>query len=137
MKLYLAASSPRQEEMRILRKGLAAHRISVTSRWLDMDFDLIPLEEYGNNAILDLEDIDDAHYLVLYNPKADHRTGTGGRHVEAGYALGTGKPIIYIGEKEENVFHYHPLVRARIKQVKIAGLAEQIAITLHNLREGK
>ena len=137
MKLYLAAPSHLQEDMKLLRKGLNAHRITVTSRWIDLDFSLVPEEEYGAHAQWDFDDIDDAHFVILYNPKAVHKTGTGGRHVETGYALAKGIPIVYIGEVDENVFHHHPGVRAMIRTTKIKGLAEQIVITLLNFREGK
>lgn len=58
----------------------------------------------GAEARKDLVDIERADIFVLYNPLRYQRMGTGGRHVEMGYALARDKRIIVIGEIEENVF---------------------------------
>jgi nucleoside 2-deoxyribosyltransferase len=60
-------------------------------------------------AINDLSDIDDADLVVVFSPKNALKVGTGGRHVEFGYAYGIGKPIVLVG-KHGNAFHYLPRI---------------------------
>ena len=58
-------------------------------------------------CVRDLQDIDDCDTLVIFGDAA--RRGQGGRNVELGYAIGTGKLIIVVGFRE-NPFWYHPAV---------------------------
>lgn len=61
-------------------------------------------------ALLDLADIDHADLLIAFTAASVMSSGTsGGRHVETGYALGHGIPVVVVGEPE-NVFHHHPEV---------------------------
>jgi hypothetical protein len=48
--------------------------------------------------------------FILYNPSKYHNSGTGGRHVELGYAICRVMRIFYIGEKE-NIFHFLPMMQ--------------------------
>lgn len=114
MKAYVAGWYRAKEEIRPLREALVARGVAVTSRWLDSaDHEGVP---GVTNTILmvrymreDLEDVDAADAVVLYHPRAHHGKGTGGRHVETGYALARGKPVFLVGDAE-SVFHFHPLV---------------------------
>jgi len=114
VKVYLAARYQEHPAMRVLRDELVAAGIVVTSRWIegghDIQADADHDEQRQRFCMEDLEDVDACDVLVVQSPKAHHRTGRGGRHVEVGYALAKGKPVILVGERE-NVFHWHPLVR--------------------------
>jgi len=117
MKVYLAADSSQQETMRELRELLRKRNIECTSRWLDVDLlankgQLYSEAELAHWAQTDLEDVESAHVLVAFNPESHQKQGTGGRHVELGYAIAMKIPIIYVGEKRENIFHHHPYVVA-------------------------
>jgi len=103
MKVYLAACFEQQEEIKAKADELAALGIHVTSRWRFEDSSLPETpERFDQCARVDLEDIRDADYLVVLTDQTSQR---GGKHVETGYALGLGKPVMIVGRKE-NVFHY-------------------------------
>ena len=105
MKVYLAGRYQEQAAMRACRDEWA-DKISVTARWIDGKHDGVAPQIC---CLDDLADIDAADALVLWNPKAQHGNGRGGRHVELGYALAREKRIIIIGDRE-NVFHWHPAI---------------------------
>jgi len=117
MRVYLAADSSQQKVMQELRELLRTRKIGCTSRWLDVDlmankgqpYTEVELAEWAQK---DLEDVESAHVLIAFNPESHHKQGTGGRHVELGYAIAKKIPIIYVGEKRENIFHYHPSIAA-------------------------
>ncbi len=115
LKVYLAARFQEAPAMRSFAALLKASGIDTTSRWFDgtheLRSDLDEAKQRQRFAAEDLEDIDAADALVLFNPAEHHRSGTGGRHVEVGYAIGTQKPIFIVGARE-NVFHWHPSVTA-------------------------
>lgn len=118
MRVYLAAPFAMQPQMRLVREALNKHGITVTSRWLDVSADghnVLTIEERRDWAMKDLADVDAADYLVAYNPTSWHNRGQGGRHVELGYAIARGKCIIYVGEERENLFHWHPAIKAHIE----------------------
>lgn len=90
-----------------LRRRFQTNGFKVTSGWLDVDFTLERTnEQLGDEARKDLNDIESADVVILYNPISHQRKGTGGRHVEMGYAIAREKPIIVVGEVRENVFQY-------------------------------
>lgn len=116
LKVYLAAPFEQRESMLCLKDLLVSYGIVVTSTWLT------PADGNENNmatmgskfhecrmrAVKDMEDIRQADYFILYKPKELHRVPTtGGHHVELGFCLGIGKPIIILGARE-NVFNYLP-----------------------------
>lgn len=130
MKIYLAARYSRRDELREYKKQLEEVGIVVTSRWLD---EKEPLDSqmgqhsdefYVETATIDLEDIDKADAVIFFSE--DPLTGwvRGGRHVEYGYAIGTGKSIAIIGPKE-NVFHY--LENPRANLIHLPSLEEFIS----------
>lgn len=69
----------------------------VTSRWVKT-----PDDVSGQD---DLTDIDICDLLLAYNPPEFENAGTGGRHVEFGYAIAQQKLIALIGNRS-NIFHY-------------------------------
>lgn len=111
MRVYIAADSHLQEQARVLRDELNFCAVEVTSRWIDAKleaFNPVTEEVLQRAACDNFSDIDRAVFLVAYNPLSRQKSGTGGRHVEMGYALAKTKMVLYVGEKLENVFHRHP-----------------------------
>lgn len=104
MKAYLASSYSRRHEMQGRRTQLHDEGIVVTSRWLDDEDPWDPADHARGYrlAAKDLEDIREADVVVCFT--GEPVTTTGGRHVEFGYALGIGKPIVVVGPAE-NVFY--------------------------------
>jgi nucleoside 2-deoxyribosyltransferase len=79
---------------------LEAQGIDVTSTWLRA------ADQLDNaSARLDLADLARADVFVAWNPDDWVDSGTGGRHVEFGYALALKKPIVLVGERS-NIFHF-------------------------------
>lgn len=114
MKFYLAASAVAQQEMRLYRKELEKRGHKVTSRWLDTDLmtkeQIAIASEFvvGNHGETDLADIRIADALLMFT---HWQSTTGGQHVEFGYALGLGKPIVLIGDyfnvfQPQCILHY-------------------------------
>jgi nucleoside 2-deoxyribosyltransferase len=58
---------------------------------------------------MDLDDIDRADALVLMTMPVGTMFSSGGRMVELGYAIGTGKRIFILGPRE-NIFCHLPRV---------------------------
>jgi len=104
MKIYLAACFEQQAEVRTKANQLANLGIECVSRWRF---------EEGNNTMgnaecarMDLEDIRAADMFVVLT---DQTSPSGGKHVETGYAIALGKPVMIVGRKE-NVFHNLPQI---------------------------
>ena len=111
MKVYLASRFSRLSELNTHADELEAMGITVTSRWLRGGHEWvgsadeeIPLARLHRFAAEDLEDIDAADILVCFTESPRTGPSRGGRHVEFGYALAKGKPIICV-EHRENVFY--------------------------------
>jgi nucleoside 2-deoxyribosyltransferase len=120
MKVYLAAPYACRDGLRGLAAELVKIGMSVTSSWLT-EKQAIDAGTVGAAADLadaqvrhhvqtDFRDIERADVLVAFTGAAAVRfnasnvSHSGGRHVETGYALALGKPVIVIGPPE-NVFH--------------------------------
>jgi len=97
--VYIAAPYPARREAIRLMEALNASGFEVTSSWLVADDELT--DEFARK---DLNDIDRADALVALNPESWANLGTGGRHVEFGYALAKGKPLVIVGART-NIFH--------------------------------
>jgi nucleoside 2-deoxyribosyltransferase len=113
IKVYLAADYRLKDELYILALILQTAGLEVTSRWIHAKNEPITglsQERRRECAAMDLEDISGADVFVVVNPAEFADNGTGGRHVELGYALGIGKPVVVFGERT-NVFHSIPQVR--------------------------
>lgn len=114
MTFYLAAQYARRDELREYARELRALGHEVSSRWLrergDLSGDLTESAAlYQERAERDLTDIDLAQTLVYFTEDPAVGIKRGGRHVEAGYALGRGKNLYIVGPRE-NIFCYsqHP-----------------------------
>jgi 3-deoxy-D-manno-octulosonic-acid transferase len=67
-------------------------------------------EELILDAFRDAAAVLPADTLLLLNAPEWMQAGTGGRHVEFGYALALGKRIVVVGDAPGNVFHRLPQV---------------------------
>lgn len=109
--IYLAAMFAEGADLAVKEAPMLAQQgYRVTSRWLSRA--LAGSNLYLSNreaAEEDIEDIDRSHILLL---KTEERGvyGTGGRHVEFGYAYARGKTLCTYGPGE-NVFQDLPEVR--------------------------
>lgn len=114
-KVYLAGRFSRLPELVAIADELeATGLITVTSRWLRGGHEWvgtpdeeIPLEQSARFAAEDIEDIDAADLIVCFTESPGSGPARGGRHVEAGYALAKGIPILVIKHRE-NVFYCLP-----------------------------
>lgn len=117
---YFAAQFIRHPEMRQRRDELvtAVPGAVVTSRWIDLhgggdveDMSPDKIQDHPERAVSfaldDLADVDAADTVVSFTREGGG--GRGGRHVEYGYALATGKRMVIIGPRE-NIFHCYPKV---------------------------
>lgn len=100
MKVYIAAPYEARWCAQLMAPQLAALGCTVIASWLRQQN-----PESAAEAAIDLADIDEAEAIVVLNPPGFERSGTGGRHVELGYAIGRGKRVILMGAKT-NVFHH-------------------------------
>lgn len=106
VKIYIAAKYARREEMEEIALMLMnAHGYDITARWVFGGEEGFSQEEI---AVFDLEDVDEADTVISFTEHPNMYT-TGGRHVEFGYAIATGKRLVVIGPRE-NVFHHFPTV---------------------------
>lgn len=128
-KIYLAARYSRRLELCGYRAELAALGYEVTSRWLNgshqIDDKGVPIGDDGERrfemgdpslahwrehfATEDVADVLAADTLVAFTEEPRSGNSRGGRHVELGIALGSGKHVIIVGPRE-NVFCWLPLV---------------------------
>jgi hypothetical protein len=100
MRVYIAAPYPWRDNAIAQMRQVEAAGFEVTSTWLravDTENDV--------HARLDLADVARADVLVAINPPAFHNAGTGGRHVELGYAIALAKTIVLVGAPS-NIFHH-------------------------------
>lgn len=87
--------------------------MEVVSRWLDepvaatTTLDQVSWQFKRECALDDLADIVSADVMVFFSENPECAQVRGGRHVEFGYALACGKPIVVCGPRE-NIFHYLP-----------------------------
>ena len=121
MRIYLAARYSRREELCRYAEELREVGHIVDARWLlgehqvhdgalevEAAEDDVPDEDVLF-AREDIEDIDRADVVICFTEKPRSNSSRGGRHVEFGYALAMGKPIVVIGPRE-NVFYTLPQV---------------------------
>lgn len=105
MKIYIAAPYPLRDLAIDIMSELKCMGHSVTSRWLK-----VPDEMNDEFARQDLADVTEADLLLAFNPRGWEERGTGGRHVEFGYALALDKQVVVFGVKS-NIFHHLSNVR--------------------------
>ena len=110
MKIYLASRFSRGRELQGYRDELRQIGLMVTSRWLDghgvgAEANAVYTDEtLATFAVEDLEDIEQADVLIAFTEYRGVGYMSGGRHVEAGYALALRIPIIVVGPAE-NIFY--------------------------------
>lgn len=121
MKVYIAGPFLARSFLQGAARAIISHGYVVTSRWLTQAPVALPAtgecgaapelseEDVALHVMMDLQDVRDADVLVVYaasalRPFPPERLVSGGRHVETGYALALGKPVIVVGAPE-NVFH--------------------------------
>ena len=130
MNIYLASQYSRREELCGYRAQLWKLGHEVPARWLNgvdqINTEGQPLKESGEQlvedgaadvaaelrqkfALDDFEDVQSCDLLVAFTEIPRTSTSRGGRHVELGLALGTGKPVVIIGPRE-NIFCWLPVV---------------------------
>lgn len=100
MKVYIAAPYEWRAYAQLLQPQIEKLGCVVLAAWLHTQN-----PESSAEARIDLDDIDAADAIIVLNPPGMERSGTGGRHVELGYALGRGKHVFLVGEAT-NVFHH-------------------------------
>lgn len=119
MRIYIAAPSEMQDEVKELRSYIEQNDFfKVKSSWIDLDFPSEVAKGFAvmqGHAELDLVEIEKCNLLIAVNPEEYRHKGTGGRHVELGWALAKKKPSIILGVRS-NVFHYHGLIRVCASQ---------------------
>lgn len=119
MKIYLCGRYSRRDQLRSVREELLRLGHTVTSRWLDTNWEATerqdrvyssaaPPEYREQYAALDLEDVAAADCLIAFTEEP-RSGGRGGRHVEFGAALALGKRLVVVGHRE-NLFHHHSRV---------------------------
>ena len=120
MNVYLAARYPRREELLKYADELEDAGHYVVSSWLNGDDEVVEnagryLSGASDVAAKDLEDLLQADVLISFTELAAivpylDAAARGGRHVEFGYAIGTGKTLFIVGPTE-NVFHTLSFIR--------------------------
>lgn len=100
MKVYIAAPYPIRDAAIAVMRELEAAGLEVTSTWLKA-----PDSLNDQHARLDLADVARADVLLALNSPDWANQGTGGRHVEFGYALALQIPIVILGART-NIFHH-------------------------------
>jgi len=116
--VYLSSQFEDGPVLRKVRDDLVRTGCHVTSRWLDAESST-PATAHAHEddaaatlaaiACQDIEDIQAADVVVVFNPHEACNIGRGGRHVETGYALALGKKVVIVGARA-NVFHWMPQV---------------------------
>lgn len=118
MRGYLAAPYAARELVAEYAHELVACGIDVTASWLDETHEInagtlgaapaLTGAEVARHAATDLDDIGRCDVVVLFTAGSlgfdPSEVASGGRHVETGYALAKGIPVLVVGEPE-NVFH--------------------------------
>lgn len=115
VKIYLAARYSRREELCGYRAELEALGHRVTSRWLNGNHQIddaglsaeAAQEERVRFASEDWNDLMAADWCISFTETPRSSNSRGGRHVEFGAALATGKVCVVVGPRE-NVFHCLP-----------------------------
>lgn len=105
--VYFAGRYDRRSELEANARDLPSDWYS-TARWLTGAHEgATDPETLRLCALEDLEDIRKSDVLVAFTESPEVGFTSGGRHVETGYALAMGIPVIVVGPVE-NVFHHLP-----------------------------
>jgi hypothetical protein len=105
MRIYLSSNWQSQRRMRQMRERLEAEGFEICSSWLDEDpaqrVEHLSLGERIEYAIRDMREVASADLLILDTLEPSL---SGGREVECGAALGSGK-LVWIVGPVRNIFH--------------------------------
>lgn len=128
MKIYVAGHE--QDRCRSIASDLRAVGHTITARWLDEPFN--PTETHTETERRQIADRDEADVtaadaVVLADSP---EKVSGGKFVEAGIALGQGKPVFVIGRRE-NMLMWHSRVQA------FDSVAQFVASNQAGERQGK
>lgn len=122
MRVYIAGPYEARPVLQLLARDLESVGFTSTARWLGETHDInagtigpaaaLSDEQVTEHALGDFHDILSADVLVLVTAETAAKwmrnallaVGSGGRHVETGYALARNLPVFVVGEAE-NVFH--------------------------------
>jgi hypothetical protein len=109
MKIYMAARYSRRLEILAYATALAAEGHEITSRWLNGTHEARDgdTRRWGEFAQDDIDDIGQSDTVIAFTERDGPGRNRGGRHVEFGVGLITGRKMIVIGPVE-NVFHALP-----------------------------
>lgn len=111
LKVYIAGSIAEIEEIRRLKVSLRNSYINPICEWVDMNWlpegtdPVNDVEACRTGCRMDLGDMDEADLIIFVSGKSK----SAGKTTEIGYAIGTGKPIFFIGDPY-TVFHHHPSI---------------------------
>jgi nucleoside 2-deoxyribosyltransferase len=110
MRIYLAAPFECKSRIIKLASFLEDKGIIVNASWLNspVAVNINPATQMAD-ILVDCAEIRICDLFVLYNPEEYRKSGTGGRHVETGYAYALGKRILIVGERT-NLFHHPDLM---------------------------
>jgi hypothetical protein len=117
LKIYLASRYTRREEMLGCAAELEAMGHEVTARWIRGNHQISDqglseeacAEERQRFAVEDAEDLFAAQCVVSFTEPPRSPFSRGGRHVEFGMGVTSGKKSIVVGHRE-NVFHCLPFI---------------------------
>lgn len=105
MIVYVAAPYQMKPQAATVAAVLRGKGHKVSSTWHDRED-----ENDEATARRDLEEVEACEAFLLINPEEWDRSGTGGRHVEFGYALARSKDMIIFGVRS-NLFHQFEAIR--------------------------
>ena len=125
MNVYIAAPYQMRDEALVLMFLLKDEGIGCTSSWLTESAE----DDSDEAARRDLADIDKADAFVAMAPERYRNAGTGGRHVEYGYAFALGKPLLLLGIVS-NVFH-------RLSEAVVVDSVTELVLRLNCLKDSK
>jgi nucleoside 2-deoxyribosyltransferase len=110
---YLGGPGELKEMAKAIAQALRDKGHVISSTWHDVDD-----PEAEETALRDFSQIEDAEEFILLNPAEWAHKGTGGRHVEFGYAVARGKDMIVLGSRT-NIFH-------RIETIRVVEQLEDV-----------
>jgi hypothetical protein len=101
MKVYIAAPYGQIEVAGFIAEEIESHGHQVISTWLKLP----AADDSDARARICLGDVAKAEIVVALEPPTWRQLGRGGRHVELGFALALGIPVLLVGERL-HVFHH-------------------------------
>jgi nucleoside 2-deoxyribosyltransferase len=96
-KMYLAAKYDKRCTILSIAAILMLNGYEVTAKWLDGTHEDTGPDVAAKFATADLDSVEEADTLVLFNLPISDPQQSSGRHVELGYALALNKKVIIVG----------------------------------------